>query len=145
MERNWANKKLHRAAQFRGQNLAHFDFRGATLSEVDFTGSDLSHANFEGANCWAANFTDAVLYKTNLRNAVLARSIMKPTVCFGVTLTISCDTIESMVINDKFWYAWLIVLSMMKAPSVDLGDRLVELIGAERHARYMAVLRDNNI
>lgn len=141
---SFANQKLH-GMDFSGQSLVNCDFRGTTLSEANFTGADLSYANLEGANCWGANFTDAKLYHTNFRDAVLARSIMKPRDCFCVTLTLSCDSVEGMQINDKFWYAWLMMALLMKAPDEAVANRLIDVIGAERYTRYMEVFRERTI
>lgn len=141
---SYANQKLG-GMDFSGQSLVNCDFRGTTLSEANFKGADLSYANLEGANCWGADFTDAKLYHTNFRDAVLARSIMKPRDCFCVTLTLSCDSVENMQINEKFWYAWLMMALLMKAPDDVAAEKLKEVIGLERYERYIAVFRERVI
>lgn len=144
--KRFANQKLHRA-DFRGAELVNADFRGATLSEADFTGADLSYANFEGANCWSSDFTDAKLYHTNFRDAVLARSVMKPRDCFGIVVTMSCDTVEGMEINEKFWYAWLVMALLMKVPTdvENAANRLIEVIGKDRYTRYMQIFKERQL
>lgn len=146
MRESYANKKLQGFdfSQTKS-NLQHADFRSTQLMEANFTDMDLSFANFEGANCWGANFTGAKLYRTNFRDAILANSIMAPTDCFGMTITLTCDTVETMQINDKFWYAWLMMALLMKAPNEEAAHRLISVIGEERYIRYMKVFKERQV
>lgn len=143
-ELKFANKKLQRA-DFRGGQLVHADFRGAQLAEADFTGANLRYADFTGANCWGANFTDTDLYRSNMKDCVLANSIMKPKDCFGVTITLSCDTVENMQINEKFWFAWLMMSLLMQPPNQEAADKLIAVIGPERHQRYLSIFRERTV
>jgi len=110
-----ANKKYYRE-NFAGKDLSTADFRNASVLECDFTGATLRYANFENANCYGANFTDADMYRTNMKDAILASSIMCPKDCFGMTITLTCDTVQKMKVNDKILNYWLYMALMMDGP-----------------------------
>lgn len=126
--------KLNRH-DFSGQQLARADFRGASLTEANFKGSDLSFANFEGANCWGADFTDANLHRANFKDAILANAQFRAADLFGITITLSCDTFDTLHV-ERFWWAWIFVGTMMKGPDDVAADRLIALMGKERYVRY---------
>lgn len=144
MALKFTNQKLH-GKDFSNQDLVGADFRGCTLCSCKFVNCDLSYTNFEDANCWGADFTEAKLYRTNFRNAILAKSIMKPRDVFGCCFTLTCDTVEDMEINSKFWYAWLMLALLMKAPDQEAANRLISVIGADRYTRYMQVFKDREV
>lgn len=123
---------------FSNQDLANADFRSAKLYKCNFTGADLSYANFEGANCYESDFTDSVMYKTNFRDAVLAKAIFKPKKCFGITLTLHCDTFDKATVDRTLMLYWLYMPTMMNIEDKDLETKLVALIG---HDTYKAITR----
>ena len=135
------NKRYYRD-DFRGLNLSGACFRNGTLVECNFSGADLSYANFENANCWGSNFENAVLYRTNFKDAILASTIMKPRDCFGMTVTLTCNTIEKMEISDKFLLYWLFMGSKMTPESQDLANQVIAAIGAENYVKLGKLFRE---
>lgn len=141
--KKFTNQKFHKMS-FANRDLSHADFRGSSVVGCDFTNSDLSYANFEGCNCWEANFTDARLYKTNFKDSILARSIMKPKDCFGMTITLSCDTVDKMVIGEKWETTWIFMALMMELPDKKMETALINTIGPERYLRLRQIF-DNRM
>lgn len=142
--RRSANKRFFRE-DFSGLNLSNADFRHATVLECNFTGTDLSYANFENANCWGSNFQDSNLYRTNMKDAVLASTRMHPRDCFGMTITLTCDTVDKMDINERFWIYWLYMATMMKPPSEEYRIKLVGVIGDEMYAKLQRLFKERQV
>src|SRR5271154_5135405 len=124
--KNFSNQKIHQKS-FKGRDLTNSDFRGAAVIGCDFSNADLSYAKFEGANCWEANFTDAKLYRTNFKDACLAKAIFKPKDCFGVTLTMCCDTFDRMQVDSKWQTVWLFMALMMDLPDKKLEEAIINV------------------
>jgi len=135
------NQKFYRLS-FKNRDLANAKFQGAALIGCDFSGADLSFANFEGANCWEANFTGAKLYATNFKDAILAKSIMHPKDCFRMTITLCCDTVEQMDIDEKWQTVWLFLSLKMKLPSDDLAQAVIGVIGREKYMQLMHIFEN---
>lgn len=132
------NKKTFRGlklpgANFAGRDLKNADFRSASLPGANFTGCDLTYANFEGANCYHCDFTDARLYRTNFKDAQLAQCIMRPSDLFGCTVTLECKTFEGMEVEPGWWYGWLFYGLLMKPPTQEAKDALIQFLGVERY------------
>jgi len=142
--KKFSGQRLSRC-DFSGQDLQNADFRGAVLTEANFTGADLSFANFEGANCWGACFKDANLRRTNFRDAVLANVDLRARNCFGITLTLSCDSVDETKVSSGLWYAWLMFATMMEPDDEDAKNQLIALIGPERFVKYKAHFRNREL
>ena len=141
--RFFANKKFHQE-DFSGRDLSNADFRGAQLLECNFNDSNLTGANFTDANCWGSSFIKSKLYKANFTRACLAKCTMDGADCYGMTITLSCDSFEDLTLSDKWVSAWLYFVLMMNVPE-SLKMKLTEIIGEERVKKYDAVLRRRDI
>ena len=131
--KSFYNQKFF-GSDFSGQDLNHSDFRCCTVVDCNFSNADLSYANFEGANCRGANFTGTRCYRTNFKDAALAGSIFEPKDVFGMTITMSCETVDGAKVSRMWWYIWLMMAMRMKAPDEEAKIRLVQAIEPERYA-----------
>src|SRR5437879_4988740 len=139
--RRSANRRYYKE-DFTGLNLSNSDFRHATILECDFTDVDLSYSNFENTNCWGSKFEGTNLYRVNMKDAVLASTIMHPKDCFGMTLTLTCDAVDKMDINEKFWMYWLYMATMFKPPSEDHRKKLIDAIGEDSHKALQRLFKE---
>lgn len=131
---------------FSGLNLQNADFRNATLTECNFSGANLSYANLENANCWGSDFTDAVLYRTNFKDAVLARTVMMPKDCFGITITLTCDTLDRMAVNEKILNYWLYMATTMKPETEEAFDKIVLAMGGpETYEKFKRLFKERTV
>lgn len=137
---NFSNRKFY-AHDFSNRDLSHADFRGATLSECLFRETDLSYATFAGANCFRADFTGARLYRTSFENAIMTGAIFKPKDCFGITMTMTCESFNALQVDPMWFYGWLFLATQMKLPedAEHVRKELIAVIGAERFQRLKAV------
>ena len=131
-KKNYHSVKLYRA-DFSNQDLSHADFRCASLIGCDFSNSDLSYANFEAANCREAKFFATKLYRTNFKDAALADSIFEPKDAFGMTITLSCETVDGLKIGKLWWFVWVMLALRMKVPEEDLELKIINAIGRDRY------------
>lgn len=122
---------------FSNQDLSEADFRGATLLKCNFDNCDLGYADFEGANLDGSTFRNARLYHTNFKDCCLARVVMDPRDMLGATVTLHCDTMDSMKLSKFFIAAWLQIL-MVADIGTEQREKVRELgesfIGKERMA-----------
>jgi uncharacterized protein YjbI with pentapeptide repeats len=130
--KNFYNQKFYRV-DFSGQDLQRAIFSNASLIECDFSNADLSYATFEGANCRGANFTGTRLYRTNFKDAALAQSKFEPKDAFGMTITLSCETVDGMRIGKLWWFVWIMMCLRMDCPDKDAELGFINAIGAERY------------
>ena len=107
-KKNYYSAKLYRE-DFSGKDLAHANFRNASLIGCNFTDANLAYADFDSANCREANFTRSILYRANFKDAALADSIFDPKDAFGMTITLSCETVDGMKIGKIWWFVWLMM------------------------------------
>ena len=133
-KKSFYNQKFYRTS-FAEQDLSYADFRCASLIECDFSKSNLSYANFEGANCREANFTGSILYRANFKDAALAGSLFEPKDAFGMTITLSCETVDQMKIGKIWWFVWLMLALRMQVPlpEEDMELKIINAIGRERY------------
>ena len=117
---------------FTGADLENADFRGATLTYAKFNKCNLKYASFEAANCYGADFTDANCYRTNFKDANLAYAIMHAKDFYGATFTLECKSFEGVDILPGWWYGWIFYALLMKPPSSEARDRLIQALGVER-------------
>lgn len=136
-----SDKKRYYRADFSGLNLANASFRYATVIECNFTDANLSYANFENANCWGSDFTGANMYRTNMKDAVLASTKFHPRDCFGLTVTLTCDTVDKMDVNDKVWSYWLYMGTMFKT-SDEKKAQLMSILGEEKYAALERLFKE---
>jgi len=139
--RRSANKKFHHE-DFSGLDLSTSDFRNATLIECNFTGTILKWSNFEGANCFGSDFTDADLYRVNFKEAILAKTKMFPRDCFGMTVTLTCDTFQGMEVPDRLLLYWLYMGTMMKVPTEEMSQKIVEAIGRPEFEKLQRAFKE---
>lgn len=123
---------------FSGKNLQGADFRNASVPYCNFSRCNLRFANFENANCYGANFDEADLHRANLKDAQLSDCIMTAADLYGVTITLECKSFTGMVLKPGWWYGWLFYALLMKPPSSEAEDKLIQAMGVERYS----VLRD---
>lgn len=118
-------------ADFSGMSLRNADFRSCMLSHAKFVKCDLTYANFEGANLYGADFTDAILTRVNLKDANLCSSIMNCADMFGITITLECKSFQDMVTKPGWWAGFLFYALLMKPPSQDAKEKLIQAMGIE--------------
>jgi uncharacterized protein YjbI with pentapeptide repeats len=136
----FANRKFYRE-DFSGEDLSNGDLRNITAIECKFIGTNLSYANAENGNFWGSDFTDAICYRFNAKDAILAGTVMMPQDCFGMTLSMSYESVAKMVTNERFLMYWLFMGAQMIGPS-ELSDRLLVAIGgADSYARMDTAFR----
>jgi hypothetical protein len=133
-KKNYYGAKLYRQS-FEGQDLSHADFRCASLIECNFNNADLSYANFEAANCRDAKFIGTKLYRANFKDAALAGSAFEPKDAFGMTITLSCETVDGMKVGKLWWFIWIMLALRMQIPEGEETAELkiIDAIGKERY------------
>lgn len=127
--KHYANAKLQ-GHDFSNRDLTNADFRGAELMETNFEGSDCTCAKFNGANCWGANFRRTKLYKANFTQTILARANFEAADLRQITITLGCDTFESVKLPQKWLGGLLFLISIADIP-VDMQKGLAALIGED--------------
>ena len=130
--KNFYNQKFYEH-DFSGQDLSHSDFRNSTCLGCNFDRADLSYANFEGANCRDSTFVATRCYRTNFKDTALAGSKFDPKDGFGMTITLTCETVDGMRIGKLWWYVWLMLALRMKPPDEDSELKLINAIGTEKY------------
>jgi|SRR5882724_1445532 len=130
--KNFYNGRFYKH-DFSGQDLSKANFRSASVIGCNFSNTDLSYANFEGANCRECNFTGTILYRTNFKDAALADAIFEPKDAFGMTITLSCETVDGLKISKLWWFVWLMLSLRMKVPEEDMEFKIINAIGKERY------------
>ena len=124
---------------FSGKNLQGADFRGASVPYCNFTGCNLRFANFENANCYGTKFNDADCHRANFKDAQLSDSTVgMASDLYGVTFTLECKSFQGIQISPGWWYGWLFYGLLMKPPTKEAEDSLIQMMGIERYS----VLRD---
>jgi uncharacterized protein YjbI with pentapeptide repeats len=124
---------------FSGHNLQGADFRGAAVPYCNFSRCNLKFANFENANCYGTQFEDADLHRANFKDAQMSdSSIGMAKDLYGVTFTLECKSFQGIKIDSGWWYGWLFYGLLMKPPSQEAEDKLIQMMGIERYS----VLRD---
>lgn len=129
--KNFKGLKLPEAV-FEGRDLKNADFRGCTLTDANFKGCNLTYANFEGANCIGADFTDAICHRTNFKDANLSSSKMHCKDMFGCTFTLVCKSFQDVDVAPGWWAGWLYYGLLMKSPSPEHKEKLIQAMGIER-------------
>ena len=118
-------------ADFTGMDLKNADFRGCSLPYAKFVNADLTYAKFEGANLYHADFTDAVLHRTDFKEANLSCTIMRCKEMFGITITLECKSFQDMEASPGWWAGFIFYGLLMKPPSDEARDRLIQAMGLE--------------
>ena len=118
---------------FSGKNLQGADFRQASVPWCRFNNCNLRYANFEHANCYGANFDEADLHRANFKNADLSEAIMTASDMFGITITLECSSFKGLVLKPGWWYGFLMYALLMKPPSKEAEDKLIQCMGVERY------------
>ena len=101
---------------FKGMKLKHAPFQLHTFKGCDFTDTDLAYGNLTGAHCYGSNFTGANLYRANMTDCELQDTIFYPRDCFGMTITLRCDTYQGMEIDPIWLQVWQFIPCVMKLP-----------------------------
>lgn len=133
---------------FSGRDMRGFKFRGSDCIECTFAKSDLSNADFEGANCFGSDFTDSKCNRTNFKDAVLAGTKFHPSDCFGMTLSLRCETFEGMKVSRLWWWSWLYFALLMKPHKNEeegLHTLLINAIGTDRYIRLRRLFPERTI
>lgn len=130
--KSFKNMKLI-GADFHGRNLKGADFSNASIVGADFTDTDLEYANFEGANAYGANFTNSKLRRANFRNASLEETKMLASDLYGVTITLECKSFRGMQVQPGWYYGFLFYGLLMKPPSKEAEEGLIQFLGVERY------------
>ena len=106
---------------------ANADFRGAELIEAVFDDCDLTGAKFNGANLYGASFKRAKLYKANLTSAILTKADFNAADLRNITITLACDTFDSIKLPKKWLGGFLFMLAITDCP-VETQKKLEEII-----------------
>lgn len=115
------------------KNLQGADFRQASVPWCRFDGCNLRYANFEHANCYGTNFDEADLHRANFKNADISEAIMTASDMFGVTITLECSSFKGVVLKPGWWYGFLFYALLMKPPSQEEEDKLIQMMGVNRY------------
>jgi hypothetical protein len=118
---------------FSGKNLQGADFRQASVPWCKFRNCNLRYANFEHANCFGADFDEADLHRANFKNADTSEAIMTASDMFGITITLECSSFKGLVLKPGWWYGFAFYLLLMKPPSKEAEDKLIQFMGVERY------------
>lgn len=146
MNKSLSTKKFTNARfferDFSNEDLTNADFRSASLIGCKFNGADLSYANFDNANCYEADFTDSVMHKTRFVDATLAHAIFKPKKCFGISITLSCDTFDKTIIDRTLLLYWLYMPLMMQLPDKEIETKLINALGQDTYLALTKIFRE---
>ena len=119
---------------FSGKNLQGADFRGAAVPYCDFSRCNLKFANFENSNCYGTKFDDADLHRANFKDAQMSdSSIGMASDLYGVTFTLECKSFQGIKISPGWWWGWCFYLLLMKTPSKEAEDAIIQAMGVERY------------
>lgn len=134
---------------FTGQNLRGRKLNHSKFIACNFDKADLTEANCEWCDFTGSTFRDTMCTRTNFKDARLVGTVFEPKDCYGMTITLQCQTFQGMKISQLHWYSWLILASMMTPASGpvkgDLTDRLINAIGAERYVKMKNLFRNREI
>ena len=120
-------------ANFEGMELRSADFRNARLPFANFRNANLKYANFESASLHGADFTGANCHRVNFKDADTSGTKMFASDLFGATVTLQCESFQNMELDEGWWWGWLFYALLMKAPSEEAKDRLIQAMGPERY------------
>lgn len=120
---------------FSGQTLRSFNLSGSKFDKCNFDNADLSMANCSRSDFSGSTFRNTVCYRTDFSNAKLAATVFEPVDCFGMTITMECSSFLNMRVDDKWFYCWLLLGTLMLPQKDELREMLMGVIGAERYVR----------
>jgi len=135
-------RRIHEKEDFSYQDLSHADLSNSKFAQCNFDYADLSEANCSHSNFAGSSFKGSICYRTNFANAKLGATIFEPRDCYGMTVTLECGSFQNMHVSPLWWYAWLILLSLMlpvTEPGDDLKSKLIAMIGAERYVKLRSM------
>jgi uncharacterized protein YjbI with pentapeptide repeats len=132
-----SNKKFQNM-DFSKLKLPYADFRLASLINCKFVDTDLKFANFQGANCFGCDFTGANLYRANMGSCCLENAIFKPRDCYGITITLNCETYAGMEVDDTWLKVWWFIPAVMRIPE-PARDKLIQFLGSKTYLKYKQV------
>lgn len=129
----------------RKRKMTHSRFINCSFDRCDMTEADCEWCDFTGST-----FRQSVCYRTNFKDAKLAGTVFEPVDCYGMTLTLQCDTFRGLTISQQHWFSWLMFAMMMKPAEngpvkIDLWERLITTIGAERYVRLKDLFARRNL
>jgi hypothetical protein len=148
------------------QNLSHSKFEKADFSGQDLRGVPMDHsfficcnfdrANMNGVDCEHTNFSGSTFRDTDLgganwKDCNLVGILFLPKDCYGITLTLQCQTFRGVRISQLWFFCWCIFASMMIAEPYPIisepswNDKLIALIGAERYLKLKALFARREI
>src|SRR5678816_3146824 len=104
-------KKIYNRS-FAGMNLAKKKLRQSLFFQCSFDDADLTDADCEGSEFVGSTFRRTICYRTNFKDAKLP-CIFEPKDCFGMTLTMQCQTFSGMKISPLWWWGWIYFATLM--------------------------------
>ena len=104
----------------------NFDF--SNMTETDCEGSDFFGSSFRQTNCYRTRFIDCKM-----------QCIFEPKDCFGMCISLQCQSFDGMKVSPLWWWAWM-TFGLMIHPQTLLGqedprDAIIAAIGAERYVK----------
>ena len=124
---------------FSGQNLSEKNLSHSFFKRCSFDDANLTDAICEGSSFPGCTFRRSICYRTNFANAKLAGTVFAPRDCYGMTISLNCDTFRSMRVSQLWYCAWLLFATQMEVTpgpiKENLRDGVISVLGAERYVR----------
>lgn len=143
------SRTVHEKEDFSGQHLVHADLSYAVFRDCNFDGADLTQANCSYSDFTNSTFRNSVLYRTNFAETKLAGIVFEPKDCYGIIISMTCETFRGARFSQLWWYGLLMFTSMTepaaKPVQEPLADRLKALIGAERYVKLKLMFQGREL
>lgn len=128
---------------FAGAYLAGRDLSGSAFIKCNFDAADLTDANCSRSEFTGSSFRRSICTRTNFAGAKLGATVFEPDDCYGMTITLTCETFKNASVGQMQWFSWLMFLASMATTlgpvKTDLRGGLLALIGAERYVKLKAL------
>lgn len=134
---------------FSGLDLTNKKMRQSMFMNCKFDGANLTEADCEGSDFFGSSFRETICYRTNFKDAKLAGTLFEPKDCFGMTITMQCQTFDGMRVSPIWLYGWLIFATMMRPVKMPAGEDLmngvIAAIGAERYVKLRSMFTKRDL
>lgn len=127
-------------ANFSGADLRKRDLRRSTFMQCNFDGADLTEADGSGSEFYGSTFRQTNLHGCNFKDAKLHGTVFEPSDCYGMTLTMHCQTFTDVKISRVWWDAFVFILCGLMVPEKDADgfdprDGVIHAIGRDYFVR----------
>jgi hypothetical protein len=133
-----------------GENYSGLDLSGHNLSNslfisCNFDRTDMTDVIAENSVFQGCSFRDTICYRTSFKNSKLAGSVFEPSDAYGMTITLTCETMRGVQISQMWFYSWLMFATQMEPAAgpvlEDIKAGLIAMIGAARYAKLSALFQ----